>query len=66
MVRATDPTLMPLVFQEALRQRQDVLSAFAQRWNSEVDDVEPVKEVLAKASGRDQIFEVLAGAGQHA
>ena len=55
-----------LVFQEVLGERQDVLLALGERRHLQLDDVEPVVQVLAKTSGRDGRRQVGVGRADHA
>ena len=52
--------------QEVLGQRQDVLGAVAQRRQVDVDDVQPVEQVLAEAAVRQALFQILVGGGDDA
>ena len=52
--------------QEAARERQDVLAAVAQRGHPYLDDVEPIKEILAELPGAHRRLEVAVGRGDHA
>ena len=52
--------------EKALRERQDVAGAFAQRRNAQGEDGEAVVEVLAKAPGGDFRGQVAVGGGEDA
>ncbi|MNE96674.1 hypothetical protein D3C80_1949000 [compost metagenome] len=47
-------------------QQLDVFTAFAQRWDAQFDDVQPVIQILAKASGGDFAVQVLVGGAEDA
>jgi hypothetical protein len=46
-------------------ERRDVLAALAQGGHRDGDHVEPVEQVLAETPGRDLLFELLVGSGEH-
>ena len=48
------------------RERQDVVAALAQRRHVQLDDLEPVVEVLAEGAARDAVGEVAVGGGHDA
>ena len=52
--------------QEVPRQRWDVFAALAQRRHLDLDDVEPVVEVLAEQALADEADEVFVGGGDNA
>ena len=55
-----------VVRDEVVEQLRHVLAAVAQRGHRQVDDVEPVVEVLAEVLRRDPVGEVAVGGGDHA
>ena len=52
--------------QEAPRQAQDVLGPLAQRRHADLDDVEPVEQILAEVAGLDVGLDVAVGGGDDA
>src|SRR5579862_1430637 len=52
--------------QEMSRERLDVLRALAQRWQVNLEHVQPVVQILAKSSGFDGGEQVAVGGGNHA
>ena len=52
--------------QQVLDQQRDVLAALAQRRHDDMDDVEPVQQVVAEAALADERLEVAVGGGDHA
>ena len=52
--------------EEVLDERRDVLAALAQRRHGQVDDVEPVEQVLAERALRDHVAQVAVGRGDDA
>ena len=59
-------TFPPLFLQKGFCERDNIVHAIPQRRNVEVDDIQPVEQVLAKAPGGDQPFEVQAAGSKHA
>ena len=51
--------------EEVVGQHGDVLAALAQGWDADVDDVEPVEEIVAERPGRDRLLQVDPGGGNH-
>src|SRR5437763_16058241 len=49
-----------------MQQRRNVITALAQRWNPDVDDVQAVVEILAEIAGADAVREVAVRRGDHA
>src|SRR5206468_4776473 len=51
--------------QEVIDQHWDVVAALAQRRHLEMNDIEPVEEILAKRALRDQVAEIPVGSRDH-
>ena len=51
--------------QQSLRQRNNLLRAFAQRRNHNIDDIEPVIKIFAKCALFDAPAQIAVGCGHH-
>ena len=55
--------LRRVVIDVIVHYRRDLAPAFTQRRDSQADDVEPVIQVLTKATLRDHLFQIAIGGG---
>ena len=53
------------VFEQHLRQPNYIVAPLAQRWNLDAIEIEPVKQILAKFSGGNQLLDVLIRGRNH-
>ena len=60
-VKGSLPTSGARRFEEVIGEQGDVLAPLAQRWNSDLDHVQPVEEILAEPALSHRLLQVRVG-----